>query len=52
MAYKRYHPDRLRIAGPRTSRAIFTMFGIAALVGLLVGVGWVIAGLVYFHVLR
>ena len=27
-------------------------FGIAALIGLLIGVGWVIAGLLHFQVLR
>ena len=52
MPLPRYERRRQVIAGPRTSRAILTLFGIAALVGLLVGVGWVIAGLVYFHVLR
>lgn len=39
-------------AGPRFRRGFVMAFGIAALVGLLIGIGWVVAGLVYFHVLR
>ncbi len=52
MAYQRNHPDRLQIAGPKTSRVILKMFGIAAVVGLVIGVVWVIAGLLHFHVLQ
>ena len=52
MAYKPYHPDRQRVAGPRTSRAILMLFGIAALIGLVIGVVWVVAGLLNFHVFR
>ena len=52
MAYKPYHPDRQRVAGSRTSRAILMLFGIAALIGLLIGVAWVIAGILHFQVFR
>ena len=34
------------------SRAFLIAFGIAALIGLGIGVVWVIAGLLHFHVLR
>ena len=33
-------------------RPYLTLFGIAALIGLLIGIGWVIAGLLRFQVLR
>jgi hypothetical protein len=34
------------------SRAYFRMVGIAMVVGLLIGIVWVIAGLVNYYVLR
>jgi hypothetical protein len=52
MAYKPYHPDRQRVAGPRMSRAFLMLIGIAALIGLLAGIVWVVAGLLNFHVFR
>lgn len=39
-------------ASRRVSRAFLLAFGVAALIGLGIGVLWVIAGLVNFHVLR
>jgi hypothetical protein len=33
-------------------RPFVTLLGLAALVGLLIGIVWVIAGLLNFHVLR
>ena len=39
-------------ASRRTSRAFVLAFGVAALIGLGIGVVWVIAGLLNFHVLR
>jgi hypothetical protein len=33
-------------------KAYVKLFAIAALIGLLIGLGWVIAGLLNFHVLR
>lgn len=52
MALPRYERQRQVIAGPRTSRAILMAFGVAALVGLVIGVVWVIAGLVNYYFLR
>ena len=39
-------------ASRRASRAFVFAFGVAALIGLGIGVVWVIAGLLNFHVLR
>lgn len=36
-------------AGPKFTRWYLKVFAIAALIGLLVGIGWVIAGLLQFH---
>ena len=52
MALPRYERVRQRGAGPRTRRAFFMLIGIAALIGLLIGVVWVVAGLLNFHVFR
>lgn len=52
MALPRYERIRQRGAGPRTRRAFFMLIGIAALIGLLIGVIWVVAGLLNFHVFR
>jgi hypothetical protein len=52
MPIPRYERELEDGAGPRFRRAFVMAFGIAALIGLLIGVGWVIAGIVYFHMLR
>jgi len=39
-------------ASPRFTRWYLIAFGVAALIGLVLGIVWVIAGLLYFHVLR
>ncbi len=49
MRYQRYRDS---IASRRFQRTYFKLFGIAALIGLLIGIVWVIAGLLNFHVLR
>ena len=49
MRYQRYRDS---IASPRFQKAYIKAFGIAALIGLLIGIVWVIAGLINFHVLR
>jgi hypothetical protein len=49
MRYQRYRDG---IASARFQRAYVKAFAIAALIGLLIGVVWVIAGLLNFHVLR
>ena len=51
----RQYRDQDRIDGTasrRASRAFVFAFGVAALIGLGIGVLWVIAGLLNFHVLR
>jgi hypothetical protein len=52
MALPRYERQRQRIAGPRTTRAYLTMVGMAMLIGLLIGIVWVIAGLVNYYFLQ
>lgn len=52
MAISRYQRELERTAGPRFTRAYLKAFGIAALLGLLVGVVWVIAALIHYYVLR
>ena len=51
MAISRYQRELERTAGPKFTRALLMLFGIAALIGLGIGIVWVIAGLVNFHVL-
>ena len=51
MAISRYQRELERTAGPKFARALLMLFGIAALIGLGIGIVWVIAGLVNFHVL-
>lgn len=49
MALTRYERERQQIAGPRTSRLFVKAFLTAALIGLGIGVIWVIAGILHFH---
>ena len=49
MPISRYQRERERIAGPKFTRALLMLFGIGALVGLGIGIIWVIAGLLHFH---
>ena len=49
MRYQRYRDS---IASRRFMKGYVKLFGLAALVGLLIGIIWVIAGLLNFHVLR
>lgn len=48
----RYERERDQMAGPKTRRAIVALFGLALLIGLILGLLWVAAGLLRFHVLR
>jgi hypothetical protein len=41
--------ERDRTAGPVFARWYFTAFGVAALIGLAIGVVWTIAGVLHFH---
>ena len=52
MPLPRYEIERQRQAGPRFTRAFFLAFGVAALIGLGIGILWVIAGLLNFHLFR
>ena len=52
MAISRYQRELERTAGPTFTRRYVKLLGIAALIGLAIGIVWVIAGLLNFHVLR
>jgi hypothetical protein len=52
MPLPRYEREEEEIAGPKTRRAIFVLFGVGLLIGLICGVLWVVAGLLHFHVFR
>lgn len=41
-----------RTATKAETRVFLTVLGIAVLIGLLIGVVWVIAGLLHFHVFQ
>jgi hypothetical protein len=45
----RYERELEEGGGPRFARLFIGVFGIAALVGLLIGIGWVVAGILQFH---
>ena len=45
----RYQRELDTTAGPKFTRWYLKVFAIAALVGLLVGVAWVFAGLLHFQ---
>ena len=52
MPIPRYEREAQQIASRRFTRTVLKAFGVAALIGLIIGVIWVIAGLLNFHVLR
>lgn len=52
MPLPRYERERQQIAGPRMRRALFMLYGIGLLIGLILGLIWVVAGLLHFHVFR
>jgi hypothetical protein len=49
MAISRYQREGERTAGPKLTRAVVKLYLIGAVIGLIVGVIWVIAGLLHFH---
>jgi hypothetical protein len=49
MPIPRYEREQQRIASRRFTRGVLRMYGVAALIGLLIGIVWVIAGLLHFH---
>lgn len=52
MALPRYEREREEGAGPGFRRLFLLAFGTAALIGLIAGVIWVIAGILHFQVFR
>jgi hypothetical protein len=49
MPIPRHEREQQNIAGPRFTRAVVKVYTIAALIGLMVGLVWVIAGILHFH---
>ena len=49
MPVPRYERELDEFAGPRFTRLFLIAFGVAALIGLVIGVIWTIAGLLHFH---
>jgi hypothetical protein len=49
MPIPRYERDQQRIASRRFTRGVVTAYLIAAAIGVLAGVVWIIAGLWSFH---
>jgi len=45
----RYQRELDTTAGPRFTRWYIKAFGVAALIGLLIGLVWVIAGILHFN---
>jgi hypothetical protein len=52
MAISRYEREQQQIASRRFTRGVAKIYLIGAGIGLLIGLIWVIAGLLNFHVLR
>jgi hypothetical protein len=49
MPIPRYERELQNIASRRFTRGVLKLYAIAALIGLLFGVIWVIAGILNFH---
>jgi hypothetical protein len=49
MPVPRYEREREKVAGPRFTRAVIRLYLLAALIGLIIGLAWVVAGLLHFH---
>ena len=49
MAISKYQLELERTAGPKFTRALLMLFGVAALIGLLVGLIWIVVGVLHFH---
>jgi hypothetical protein len=49
MRISRYERELQQTAGRTVARFVMAAFGVAALIGLAIGVVWVIAGLLHFH---
>lgn len=48
----RYQRQLDTAASPRFRRGFLKLLGIAALIGLLIGLAWVIAGILHFQIFR
>jgi hypothetical protein len=49
MRMSRYERELRQTAGPTVARFVMIAFGVAALIGLAIGIVWIIAGLLHFH---
>jgi hypothetical protein len=49
MPLPRYEREREKVAGLRFTRAVIRLYLFAALIGLIIGLAWVVAGLLHFH---
>ena len=49
MPIPRYEREEQNIAGRGFMRLVLTAYGVAALIGLAIGIIWTIAGLLHFH---
>jgi hypothetical protein len=49
MPIPRYEREQQQIASRPFTRAVLKLYGIGALIGLLLGLLWVVAGLLHFH---
>ena len=49
MPIPRYEREQQNIASRRFGRGVVRLYAIAALIGLIVGVIWVVTGLLHFH---
>lgn len=52
MSLPRYERERDRIGSARAGRAFLLIFAVAAVLGMIAGVIFIIAALLNFHVLR
>jgi len=49
MSIPRYEREQQRIASRRFTRAVVKLYAIGAVIGVIAGLIWVIAGLLHFH---
>jgi hypothetical protein len=49
MPTPRYEREQQQIAGPKFTRGVLKFYAIAALIGLIIGLVWVVRGLLHFH---
>ncbi len=49
MPVPRYEREIDEVAGPRFTRLFLMAFAVAGAIGLVIGVVWIIAGILHFH---